>query len=71
METYRTDVVVKEDGTVTISGLPFHKGEKLDVILLQRAGRASRVETYPLRGEPVKYIEPFEGVDKDSWEASN
>ena len=70
MEAYKTDVVVEEDGTITIRGLPFHEGEKLEVIL-QRAVRTNRVESYPLRGEPVRYVEPFEGVAEDDWQATN
>ena len=71
METHKTDAVVKEDGTVTISGLPFHKGDKLEVILLHRAKRTNGAELRPLSGEPVEYVEPFEGVAEDDWTASN
>lgn len=71
MEAYRTDAVVKEDGTVTVSGLPFRAGERLEVILLQTAGRSNGAASYPLRGEPVKYEEPFESVAANDWEASN
>lgn len=71
MEAYRTDAVVKEDGTVTIGSLPFRTGERLEVILLQTAGRSNGVASYPLRGEPVRYEEPFEGVAEDDWEASD
>lgn len=71
MEAYRTDAVVKEDGTVTIGGLPFRTGERLEVILLQAAGRSNGVASYPLRGEPVRYEEPFESVADDDWEASS
>jgi len=75
LEAYKTDVIVEEDGTVTISNLPFRKGEKLEVILLQRivqrAGLVNRLESYPLRGEPVRYVDPFEDVAEDDWKASN
>ncbi len=71
MEAYKTDAVVQEDGTVTINGLPFPKGEKLEVILLQQAGRTNRRKPYPLRGEPVKYVGPFEGAAEDDQDASN
>lgn len=71
MEAYKTDAVVKEDGTVTISGLPFPEGEKLEVILLQQAGRTDGADPRPLLGEPVKYIEPFEGVAENDWGTSN
>lgn len=72
MEAYKTEAVVKEDGTVTISGLPFHEGEKLEVILLQHTRQTNQhVASYPLRGKPVKYVEPFEGVAENDWGASN
>lgn len=69
MEAYKTDIVVEEDGTVTLGGLPFRKGERLEVILLQRIGQSEDAELYPLRGEPIKYDEPFGGVDEDEWKA--
>lgn len=71
MEAYRTDTVVEKDGSITINGLPFREGEELEVILLQRVGQSSRVEPYPLRGEPVNYVEPFEGAAEGDWGASN
>lgn len=71
MEAYRTDVVVKEDGTVTIGGLPFRTGERLEVILLQRTGRSNGGKAYPLRGEELRYDEPYESVAENDWEASN
>lgn len=71
MEAYKTSAVVEEDGTVTISGLPFQQGEELEVILLQQTRQTSRVASYPLRGKPVKYVEPFESVAEEDWEAPN
>lgn len=71
MEAYRIDVVVEEDGTITIGGLPFRAGERLEVILLQTSGRINRADLYPLRGESAKYEKPFEGVVGDDWEAAN
>ncbi len=71
MEAYKTEAVLKEDGIVTIDGLPFHKGEELEVILLQQTGGTNHGASYPLRGEPVKYIGPFESVAEDDWRASN
>ena len=75
MEAYKTDAVVEEDGKVKIMNLPFRRGEELEVILLQRIvqrpGRVDRLEPYPLRGEPVKYLDPFGSVAQEDWEASN
>lgn len=69
MEAYKTDIVVKEDGVVTLGGLPFRKGERLEVILLQRTRHNEDGELYPLRGESVKYVDPFGSVAEDEWEA--
>lgn len=71
MEAYKINVVVEEDGTITIGGLPFRAGERLEVILLQTAEHANRADLYPLRGESVKYEEPFKSVAGDDWEAAN
>ena len=62
MKTYRTSAVVKEDGTVVITNLPFREGEELEAILRRKDHRA---EVYPLRGEQVKYKNPFDGVAED------
>lgn len=69
MEAYRTEAVVNENGAIVISDQPFLKGEKLEVILLQRTDRKSHPGDYPLRGEPVKYLDPFGGVSERDWEA--
>ena len=69
MKTYRISTVVGEDGTVTIVNLPFHEGEELEVILRPRNGREDRARVYPLRGEPVEYHKPFDGVAEGDWDA--
>ena len=68
MEAYRTDAVVRKDGTVTIGNLPFREGQKVEVILLQRDRVRNGGTSYALRGEPVEYLDPFEGVAVDEWE---
>ena len=65
MEAYKTDAVVEEDGTVTITKLPFNKGNRVEVILLQRTRGAERIEPYSLRGESLKYDDPFGSVAEE------
>lgn len=65
MKTYRISAIVEEDGTVTIENLPFHSGEKLDVVLCSRDGDEDLTEAYPLRGEVVRYQNPFGSVAED------
>lgn len=69
MEAYRTDAVVEENRKVTIGDLPFQVGERVEVIVLQTAGRVNRTKPYPLRGEPLRYANPFDGVAEGDWEA--
>lgn len=64
MEAYETNVVVHDDGTVVIEDLPFQKGQRLQVILIEQTeahGTASR----PLHGEPVTYVDPFDSVAEE------
>ncbi len=71
MEAYKTDAVVEKDGTVTIRNLPFRKGEKLEVVLRQRATPVEGMGAYALRGEPVRYVDPYDSVAEKDWEALN
>ena len=71
MEAYRTNVVVHDDGTVVIENLPFQKGQRLEVILLERSGASDNASSRALRGEPVRYVDPFDSVAEDEWENVN
>lgn len=71
MEAYRTNVVVHEDGTVVIENVPFQKGQRLEVILLERNGASANVPSRALRGESVRYVDPFDSVVEDEWENAN
>ncbi|MGH3147604.1 MAG: hypothetical protein ACRDTR_17565 [Rubrobacter sp.] len=71
MEAHKTDVVVEKGRTVTISNLPFSEGEKVEVVLRQRATPVEGAGAYAPRGEPVRYVDPFDSVVEDDWEALN
>jgi len=71
MEAYRTNAIVHDDGTVVIGNLPFHKGQRLEVILLKESEVARNGGTYALRGEPVRYLDPFDSVAENEWENAN
>lgn len=68
MEAYRTNAIVHDDGTVVIGNLPFHKGQRLEVILLEQSKAARNDGNYTLRGEPVRYADPFGSVAEEEWE---
>lgn len=71
MEAYRTNVVVHDDGTVVIGNLPFRRGQRLEVILLEQTKAQEGAASYALRGEPLRYVDPFDGVAEDEWENAN
>jgi hypothetical protein len=68
IQTYRTETTLSSDGTLTIAGLPFRAGDKVQVVVCDRRALTSG-ERYPLRGKPIRYIGPFESVAEDEWEA--
>lgn len=68
MRKHKVRVVVLEDGKVVVEGLPVKKGQRVEVtISLQEPAPP----TYPLRGLPVRYDEPFHpAADESDWDAS-
>jgi hypothetical protein len=70
MQAHRVETIVKEDGIVTIEGLPFNAGEVVEVIIFPRATLTEAPEDrYPLRGTPFHYEDPTEPVAVEDWEA--
>lgn len=67
-QTYRTKTKVKEDGKLSIKGLPFQAGETVEVTV-RREKKSTRAVKYPLRGKPIIYRQPFKGVATGDWEA--
>lgn len=49
-------------------GVPFPKGEDVEVIVLSKQEHSSGRERYPLRGSVVAYDDPFGSVAEDDWE---
>ncbi|MBM3241482.1 hypothetical protein FJZ31_34810 [Candidatus Poribacteria bacterium] len=68
MQTYRMETTVLNDGTITINGLPFHVGDKVEVIVRSREHEFERRERYPLRDKPIRYVDAFGSVAEDEWE---
>jgi hypothetical protein len=68
MKVYRVEGRIAGDGTLTLEGLPFESGDEVEVVIRARR-HAQNNQGYPLRGKPIRYIEPFKSVDEDEWEA--
>ncbi|MBF2067439.1 MAG: hypothetical protein IGS39_23920 [Calothrix sp. C42_A2020_038] len=76
MNAHKIEVVLAEDGTLILRGLPFHAGDAVEVIILEAktpqhtvASLASpEANNYPLRGKVVRYDDPTEPVALEDWE---
>jgi hypothetical protein len=69
MNTYRVDTTLTQDGTLTLSGLPFHAGEAVEVIIVPRAALTAGQNGFSLRGQVVQYDNPTEPVAQEDWDA--
>jgi len=69
MQTYRVEAEISHSRTLTIKGLPFQVGEKVEVIVRRREREQEHRGLYPLRGKPIRYLDPFGSVAENDWEA--
>ena len=65
MQTIRIETTISKDGTISIKGLPFTKGEKVEIVVRKRKNKAQK--NYPLRGTPITYTKPFDSVAESDW----
>ena len=71
MDAYSVETTVQPDGSVRIEALPFHAGERVQVIVLAPAAhRSDPVNRYPLQGTVYHYERPFDPVAGDDWEVN-
>jgi hypothetical protein len=84
MNAYKVETILSEDGALTLKDLPFHVGDAVEVIILERSPSVSEGESpnplekaedrpepklYPLRGTVLFYDDPFEpAVPVEDWE---
>ena len=66
MQAYAYNLTVQEKGIVTLTNLPFHPGEKIEVIIIPRPGEPE--ERYPFWGKPITYLDPTEPLPEADWE---
>jgi hypothetical protein len=67
MKEHRVKVVVLENGRVVVEGVPVRVGQEVDVTIhIEEPVRP----TFPLRGLPVRYDDPFlPAVTESEWDA--
>lgn len=68
MQAFRTETKLSQNGKLSLKGLPFRKGEQVEVIILAQTPAPARKQ-YPLRNKPVTDHQPFEGVAEAEWTA--
>lgn len=64
---HRIETRVEQDGVITVRNLPFNKGETVEVVITVLREQSSAESDYPLRGKPVRLINPFDAVAEDEW----
>jgi hypothetical protein len=70
MQAYRVATTVEQDGTLTLSHLPLRAGEAVEVIILVLPPVALDRQKYPLRGIPLRYVNPTEPVAQADWDVA-
>jgi len=68
MLQYRVETTLTDDKKLLIKGLPFHAGEKVEVIVRSYKEKKEHTQRYPLRGKPFRYVDPFASVAENDWE---
>jgi hypothetical protein len=68
VQDYIVETKIADDKSLTIKGLPFCVGDKVEVIIRPSTSLAAKKNNYTLRGEPIRYIDPFESVAEEDWE---
>lgn len=69
MLAHRVEIMLAQEGTLVLTNLPFHAGEEVEVIVLPRTKPVTS-HSYPLRGKPVIYHDPFVPVAENDWDAT-
>jgi hypothetical protein len=68
MHDYRVETEIGSDGSLTIKGLPFQAGDRVEVIIRDQKAAGGNGKSYPLRGKRIRYADPFGGVAQEDWE---
>jgi hypothetical protein len=69
MHDYRVEAEVSKDGSVTVNGIPFPAGDRVEVIIRSHSSAEEKGQRYPLRGKRVRYTAPLDSIAENDWEA--
>lgn len=69
MNVHRIETTLNQDGTLTLSDLPFHAGDAVEVIVRPRSQKPAGQKRYPFHGVQIKYVNPTDPVAEEDWVA--
>lgn len=69
MSVHRVETTLNEDGTLTLTDLPFNAGDAVEVIILPLSQESAGQKSYPLHGTQIKYVNPTDPVAEEDWAA--
>ena len=69
MNVHRIETTLNQDGTLTLTDLPFHAGDAVEIIILPRATKPAGQKNYPLQGTSIEYVDPTDPVAEEDWAA--
>lgn len=70
MIAHKVEATVDQNGSVTITNLPFASGEAIEVILIRKQPLHRRTTKRKLlKGTLLKYLDPFAPVALEDWDA--
>jgi hypothetical protein len=68
MHDYRIETEIGNDGSLTLKDLPFQAGARVEVIVRGAAAAGGNGDRHPLRGQPVRYTDPFGPVAQEDYD---
>lgn len=68
MQTFRIESIVSPKRVLTIRGVPFRAGERVEVIVVRISHAPGTGKRYPLRGKPFSLPLPFDSIAENDWD---
>jgi hypothetical protein len=65
--SYRIETTLTEDSKLSLEGLPFQAGKKVEIIVSDQS-QSESFNAFPLQGSVLHYDHPFEpAISADDW----
>jgi hypothetical protein len=72
MNSHRIKTALTENGKLSLQNLPFNKGDKVEIIILQQSTSTTNSDSFPLKNTVISYNDPFEpAIFPEDWDANN